>query len=106
MVTDQFTTNLTSPRLFLAIKKLLNSVLFDEIQILHHAHSVTRSVPAVNGSQPITWKATALKTEIDLLICQFGTFFRRARTNVCEGKSRRRKELGDLPFSHTAMENY
>jgi hypothetical protein len=28
------------------------------------------------------------------------------RTNVCEGKSRRRKELGDLPFSHTAMENY
>jgi hypothetical protein len=75
MATDQFTTTLTFPRLFLAIKELLNSVLFDEIQILYHAHSVTRSVPAVNGSQPITWKATALKTESDLLIRQFGTMF-------------------------------
>jgi hypothetical protein len=28
------------------------------------------------------------------------------RTNVCEEKSRRRKEMGDLPFSYTAIENY
>jgi hypothetical protein len=75
MATDQFTTTLTFPRLFLAIKELLNSILSDEIQILYHAHSVTRSVPTVNGSQPITWKATALKTESDLIICQFGTLF-------------------------------
>jgi hypothetical protein len=75
MATDQFTTTLTFPRLFLAIKELFNSVLFHEIQILYHAHSVTRSVPAVNCSQPITWKAAALKTESDLIICQFGTMF-------------------------------
>jgi hypothetical protein len=75
MATDQFTTTPTFPRLFLTIKELLNSILFDEIQILYHAHSVTISVSTVNGSQPITWKATALKTESDLIICQFGTMF-------------------------------
>jgi len=75
MATDQFTTTPTFPRLFLAIKELFNSILFDEIQILYHAHSVTRSVPTVNGSQPITWKATAFETESDLIICQFGTMF-------------------------------
>jgi hypothetical protein len=73
MTADQFTTTPTFPRLFLAIKELFNSVLFDEIQILYHAHSVARPVPAVNGYQPITWKATALKTESNLIIGQFGT---------------------------------
>jgi hypothetical protein len=75
MATDQFTTTLAFPRLFLAIKELLNPILFDEIQILYHAHSVTRFVPTVNGSQPITWKATALKTENNLIICQLRTMF-------------------------------
>jgi hypothetical protein len=75
MATDQFPTTHAFPRLFLAIKELLNSILFDEIQILYHAHSETRSVPTVNGSQSITWKATALKTESNFIICQFGTMF-------------------------------
>jgi hypothetical protein len=75
MAADHFTTTPAFPGLFLAIKELFNSVLFDEIQIRYHAHSVTRPVPAVNGSQPIAWKTTALKTESDLIICQFGTTF-------------------------------
>jgi len=75
MAADHFTTTLAFPRLFLAIKELFNSVLFDEIQILYHAHSVARPVPAVNGSQSIAWKATALKTESDFIIGQFGTMF-------------------------------
>ena len=73
MAADQFTTTPAFPRLFLAIKELFNSVLFDKIQILYHAHSIARPVPTVNGPQPIAWKATALKTESDLIICQFGT---------------------------------
>ena len=75
MATDQFTTIPTFPRLFLIIKELLNPILFDEIQILYHTHSITRFVSTVNSSQPITWKATALKTENDLIICQLRTMF-------------------------------
>ncbi len=75
MAADHFSATLAFPRLFLAIKELFKSVLFDKIQILYHAHSVARLVPVVNSSQPIAWKATALKTEINLSVCQFGTMF-------------------------------
>ena len=73
MTADHFTATLTFPRLFLAIKEIFNFVLFDEIQILYHAHSVARPVPAINGSQPVAWKATALKTETYFVVCQSGT---------------------------------
>jgi hypothetical protein len=68
VATDQFTATFAFPRLFLVIKELLNSIFFDEIQIFYHAHSVARFVPAVNGSQSITGKASALKTESDFII--------------------------------------
>jgi hypothetical protein len=63
MATNQLTTTLALPRLVLFIEKLLNSIIFDEIQILYHTHSVTRFVPAVNCFQPITWKAGAFKAK-------------------------------------------
>jgi hypothetical protein len=77
---DHFTATRAFPRLFLAVKELFNSVVFDEIQVLYHAHSVARSVPAVNGSQSIAWKTAAFKTETDFIICQFGTVFFQKRT--------------------------
>jgi hypothetical protein len=72
MAADHFMATPAFPRLFLAIKELFNPVLFEEIQVLYHAHPVAR---AVSSSQPIAWKATALKTKSDLVICQFGTIF-------------------------------
>ena len=75
MAADHFTTTLTFPRLFLAIKELFNTVPFDEIQILYHAHPVTRPVSTVDSFQPVAWKATALKTETYFVVCQFGTSF-------------------------------
>ena len=68
MAADHFTATPASPRLFLAIKELFNSVHFDEIQVLYHAHSVARPVPAVNSLQPIAWKAATLKTESNLVV--------------------------------------
>jgi hypothetical protein len=82
MATDQFTTTPAFPTLILAVKELRNSILFDKIQILDHTHSITRSVSAVNGFQPITWKVAALKTEMDLVICQFWTIFSQVGTSL------------------------
>jgi len=75
MATDHFTATLAFPRLFLAIKKLFNSVPFDEIQILYHAHSVARPVSTVDSFQPFARKTATLKTKTYFVVCQFGTSF-------------------------------
>jgi hypothetical protein len=63
MATNQLATTLALPRLVLFVKKLFNSMVFDEIQILYHTHSVTRFVPCANCFQSIAWKAGAFKAK-------------------------------------------
>jgi hypothetical protein len=65
MAADHLTTALALPRFLLLLEEILYSMLFDEFQIVYHAHPVARPVSFVNGSQSLAWEALALVAEID-----------------------------------------
>ena len=68
MAANHFSAVRALPPFCLLSEKVLHPMLFDEIQIFYHAHSVAGFVPVVKGFQPVAWKAIALKTVSHLAI--------------------------------------
>lgn len=61
------------PFFCLTFKKLLNTIIFNEVQIRYHIHSILFSVTLINCFEFLTWENFAFKTIFNLISCQLTT---------------------------------
>lgn len=59
----------TCPFLFFFVQKMLNSICFNVIQIINHAHVVLCPVSFIQTFHPRTWKSVAIHTIVCIQFC-------------------------------------